>query len=107
MITTDTFSVLFSKEQDIKRIQLTSQQCQFLTNILRQQNLEDPASHTQINQVGTFSADEIPNTEHSSTCKFLSSLSAIKESWIIDSGATDHVCHNLNWLLPYHYLTCF
>jgi len=63
---------------------------------LRQQNLEDPAPHTQINQVGTFSADEIPNTEHSSTCKFLSSLSVIKESWIIDSSATNHVCHNLN-----------
>jgi len=63
---------------------------------LHQQNLEDPAPHTQINQVGTFSADEIPNTKHSSTYKFLSSLSTIKESWIIDSGAIDHVCHNLN-----------
>jgi len=96
MITTDTFHELFPKEQDVKGIQLTSQQCQFLINILRQQNLKDPSPHTQINQVGTFSADEIPNTEQSSTGKFLSSLSAIKESWIIDSGATDHVCHNLN-----------
>ena len=101
MITTDTFSELFPKEQDVKGIQLTSQQCQFLTNILRQQNLEDPAPHTQINQVGTFSADEIPNTEHSSTCKFLSSLSAIKESWIIDFGATNHVYHNLNVFTTY------
>jgi len=67
-----------------------------LTNILRQQNLVDPAPQTQINQVGTFSTDEIPNTEQSSTGKFLYSLSAIKESWIIDSGVTDHVCHNLN-----------
>ena len=49
MITTDTFSDFFPKEQDVKGIQLTSQQCQFLTNILRQQNLEDLASHTQIN----------------------------------------------------------
>ena len=88
MITTDTFSELFPKEHDVKGIQLTSQQCQSLTNILRQQNLEDPAPHTQINQVGTISTDEIPNTEHSSTGKFLSSLSSIKESWIIDSGAT-------------------
>jgi len=63
---------------------------------LRQPNLEDPAPHTQINQVGTFFADEIPNTEQSSTGKFLSSLSAIKESWIIDSGPIDHVCHNLS-----------
>jgi len=92
MITTDTFSELFPKEQDVKRIQLTSQQCQFL---------EDPTPHTQINQVDTFSADEIPNTEHSSTGKFLSSLSAIKESWIIDSGVTDHVCHNLNVFTTY------
>ena len=101
MITTDTFSELFPKEHDVKGIQLTPQQCQFLTNILRQQNLEDPAPHTQINQVGTFSADEIPNTKHSSTCKFFSSLFAIKESWIIDSGATDHVCHNLNVFTTY------
>jgi len=43
MITTDTFSELFPKEQDVKGIQLTSQQCQFLTNILRQENLEDLA----------------------------------------------------------------
>jgi len=63
---------------------------------LRQQNLEDPAPHTQINQVGTFSVDEIPNTEQSSTSKFLSSLSAIKEYWIIDSGVLNHVCHNLS-----------
>jgi len=47
-----------------------------------------------------FSADEIPNTEHYSTGKFLSSLSAIKESWIIDFGATD-VCHNLNVFTTY------
>ena len=101
MITADTFSELFPKEQDVKGIQLTSQQCQFLTNILRQQNLEDPALHTQINQVGTISTNEIPNTEHSSTGKFLSSLSSIKEYWIIDSGATDHVCHNLNVFTTY------
>jgi len=55
-------SFFFSKEQDVKGIQLTSQQCQLLTNILRQQNLEDPAPHTQINQVDTFLADEISNT---------------------------------------------
>ena len=85
MITTNTFSELFPKEQDVKGIQLTSQQCQFLTNILRQQNLEDPVPHTQINQVGTISTDftistdEIPNTEHSSTGKFLSSLSSIQD----------------------------
>jgi len=70
MITIDTFSELFPKKQDVKEIQLTSQQCQFLTNILRQQNLEDPAPHTQINQVNTFYADEIPNTEQSSTVSF-------------------------------------
>ena len=45
--------------------------------------------------------DEIPNTEQSSTGKFLSSLSAIKEYWIIDYGATDHVCHNLNVFTSY------
>jgi len=28
--------------------------------------------------------------------KSLHLLSAIKDFWIIDSGATDHVCHNLN-----------
>ena len=28
--------------------------------------------------------------------KFFSSLSAIKESWLVDSGATDHVCHNMS-----------
>jgi len=65
MITTDTFFELFPKEQDVKGIQLTSQQCQFFTNILCQQNLEDPTSHTQINQVDIFFVDEIPNTEHS------------------------------------------
>jgi len=75
MITTDTFSELFPKERNVKGIQLTSQQCQFLTNILRQQNLEDLVPHTQINQVSTFSADEIPNTEQSSIGKFLYSLS--------------------------------
>ena len=37
----------------------------------------------------------------SSIGKFLSSLSAIKESWIIDSGATDHVCNNLNVFTTY------
>ena len=95
------FLSFFPKEQDVKGIQLTSQQCQILTNISHKQNLEDPTSHTQINQVGTFSADEIPNLEQSSTSKFLSSLSAIKESWIIDSGATDQVCHNLNFFTTY------
>jgi len=74
MITTDTFSELFPKEQNLKGIQLTSHQCQFLTNILRQQNLDNPSPHTQINQAGTFSADEIPNTEQSTIGKFLSSL---------------------------------
>ena len=63
---------------------------------MRQQNLEDPAPHAQINQVGTFSADKITNTEQSSTGKLFSSLSAIKESWLVDSGATNHVCHNLS-----------
>jgi len=101
MITTDSFSELFPKEQDVKGILLTSQWCQFLTNILRQQNLEDPAPHTQINQVGTFSTDDIPNTEQSLIGKFLSSLFAIKESWIIDSSATDHVFHNLNIFTTY------
>ncbi|XP_068465505.1 uncharacterized protein [Phaseolus vulgaris] len=96
MFTTNPSFESFSKEQDVKGIQLTPQQCQFLTNILRQQNLEDPAPHAQINQVGTFSADKITNTEQSSTGKFFSSLSAIKESWLVDSGATDHVCHNLS-----------
>ncbi|XP_068475385.1 uncharacterized protein [Phaseolus vulgaris] len=67
MFTTNSSSESFSKEQDVKGIQLTSQQCQFLTNILRQQNLEDPAPHAQINQVGTFSTDKITNTEQSST----------------------------------------
>jgi len=91
MFTNNPFSESFSKEQDVKGIQLTSQQCQFLTKILCQQNLEDLALHTQINQVGTFSADKITNTEQSSTSKFFSSLSAIKESWLVDSGARDHV----------------
>jgi len=63
---------------------------------LHQQNLEDPAPHAQIIQVGTFSADKITNIEQSSMGKFLSSLSAIKESWLVDSGATNHVCHNLS-----------
>ena len=101
MITTDTFSELFPKEQNVKGIQLTSHQCQFLTNILRQQNLENPSPHTQINQVGTFSVDEIPNSEQSSIGKFLSSLSSRKNYWIIDSGATDHVCNNLNVFTTY------
>ena len=70
MFTTNSSSEFFSKEQDVKGIQLTSQQCQFLTNILCQQNLEDPAPHAQINQVGTFSTDKITNTEQSSTGKF-------------------------------------
>ena len=35
MISTETFSELFPKEPDVKGIQLTSQQCQFLTSILR------------------------------------------------------------------------
>ena len=96
MFTTNPSYESFSKEQDVKVIQLTSQQCQFLTNILRQQNLEDLAPHAQINQVSTFYADTITNTEQSSTGKFLPSLSAIKESWLVDSGATDHVCHNLS-----------
>jgi len=46
--------------------------------------------------VETFCADVITNTEQSSTRKSLFLLSAIKDFWIIDSGATDHVCHNLN-----------
>jgi len=37
----------------------------------------------------------ITTTEQSSTGKSLSSLSTIKDSWIIDSGATVQVCHNL------------
>ncbi|XP_068487969.1 uncharacterized protein [Phaseolus vulgaris] len=67
MFTTNSSSESFSKKQDVKGIQFTSQQCQFLTNILRQQNLEDHAPHAQINQVGTFSTDKITNTEQSST----------------------------------------
>ena len=57
--------------KNVKGIQLTPQQCQFLTNILRQQNLEDHAPHAQINQVGTFSADKITNTEQSSNLQWV------------------------------------
>jgi len=67
-----------------------------LTDILRQQNTRDHTPQAHINQIGTFSAYVIINIEQSSTGKSLPLLSAIKDFWIIDSGAIDHVCHNLD-----------
>ena len=96
--TNSVYSESLPKEQDIKGIHLTSEQCQFLTDILRQQNIGDHTPQAQINQFGTVSADVITNTKQSSTSKSSSFLSAIKDFWIIDSGATGHVCHNLDVL---------
>jgi len=68
---------------------------------LRQNNLGAPSSQAQINQIDTFSTYVINATEQSSMGKFVSSLPNIKNSWIIDFGAIDHVCTDLSAFTTY------
>ena len=102
LITTDgVFSEPCPKEQEKRDYQLTAHQIQIINDVLRQNNNDTPPNPIQVNQVGSFSTD--PNAhELSSTGKHsFSSLNHSHNSWIVDSGATDHVCTVLSAFTSY------
>jgi len=106
LITTDDLSVDdTSKEQDIKDFRLTSQQYQFLSDLLRQNITAATSAQAQINQVGTFSVDTNNNNHQSPIGNFSYFTPTIYNSWIIDSDATDHVCTNLSAFTHYTKIT--
>ena len=90
-----TYRVFFEpcpKEHEKRDYHLTAHQLQILNDVLRQ---------NQVNQVGSFSAN--PNAhESSSTGKHsFTSLNHCHNSWIVDFGATDHVCIVLSAFTSY------
>ncbi|XP_068477383.1 uncharacterized protein [Phaseolus vulgaris] len=91
LITTDgVFSEPCLKEQEKRDYQLTAHQIQIINDVLRQNNNDTPPNPIQVNQVDSFSAD--PNAHE---------LSSMGNSWIVDSGATDHVCTVLSAFTSY------
>jgi len=102
LITTNgVFSEFSPKEHEKRDYQLTAHQIQIINDVLRQNNNDTPPNLIQVNQVGSFSAD--PNAhELSSTGKHsFSSLNHSHNSWIVDFGATDHVCTILSTFTSY------
>ena len=81
----------------------TAQQCQVLSALLKQNFANNTTSQpsAQLNQVGSFTVDT--NRKESPTGNtILSNLyTTIKGSWILDSGATDHVCTCLSDFTTY------
>jgi len=102
LITTDDLFIdNISKEQDVKDFQLTSQQCQFLNDLLRHNITAATTAQAQVNQLGTFSVDTNNPNNQSPVGNTLSFTPTIHNFWIIDSGATDHVFTNLSVFTHY------
>ena len=73
-----------------RRHDFTPEQYQTLLTLLQQSKSSDNVSN-QISGIPSNTTTHIGN-------KFLSSFS----SWIIDSGATDHICSSLSYFTSYH-----
>jgi len=79
-----------NNNQHNQHIGFTSEQYQTLLTLLQQSKSSDNVSN-QISDIPFNTTTHIGN-------KFLSSFS----SWIIDSGATDHICSSLSHFTSYH-----
>jgi len=80
------------------------QQYQSLADILKQHSNGATTSQALVNQVGSFTVNSPPKAaEQSPTGNVyaLNDLQNAKNYWLIDSGATDHVCISLSEYFSY------
>jgi len=101
------FSEKCQQEKDNGNVQLTPVQYQILVDLFKQSqnNVETSnVGQAQVNQIESFSADYSHKVvDPSSTSKLLScnNLQYLKSCWILDSGATDHICISLANFVSY------
>nr|KYP54541.1 Retrovirus-related Pol polyprotein from transposon TNT 1-94 [Cajanus cajan] len=89
------------QEKQMREIKLTNQQYEALMAVLQQQggNLASNASH--VNQVGTTSGLSISQAGNSVLTVTCNISKENNNSWILDSGATDHVVSSLHLYSEY------
>ena len=106
VLSNEVFSEHCNQEQEQRDIRLIAQQYQVLSTLFKQQT----GSHTtipqqaQVNQVGSFTVDPAHNGATLSPAGNISVFNTIKPTrclWILDLGATDHVCTSLSDFTSY------
>ncbi|WVY89422.1 hypothetical protein V8G54_034936 [Vigna mungo] len=90
---------LDQEHSSFETIQLTPQQYQVLAELFKQPTSN--TSNVHINQVGTVSTNTSPGN--------IVSIFQVHSSniWLLDSGATDHVCISLKSFTSYQKITSF
>lgn len=91
-----------SHNQDSRAVapSITFEQYNQLINLLQQGNLNQPTTYS--NQVYSLPPIVSFNDNHHSTLSYSYSChNFILDSWIIDSGASDHMCGSLKWFQSY------
>ncbi|XP_068475074.1 uncharacterized protein [Phaseolus vulgaris] len=101
----DVSSENFVQEQgngDMRSV-FTAQQCQVLSTLIKQNVANNVANQppVQVNQVGSFTVDDNHKDSPNGNANVLNFYTTIKGSWILDSGATDHVCTCLSEFTSY------
>lgn len=84
-----------TQDQNHTEVRLTSEQINQLLSLLNKQPHND--------QSGTINSNHFAgtSTHFTGNCCFLSNSSS---AWILDSGASDHICYNLSLFKSYHVL---
>ena len=84
------------QEQDSgdMRSAFTAQQYQVLSALIKQNATNNIATQppVQVNQVGSLTVDTNHKDSTTGNVTISNLYTSIKGSWILDSGATDHVC---------------
>jgi len=79
-----------------------------LFDLFRQHSCSNPANLAHVNQVGSFTADLTNKATDQSPTGNIYASNSIKKTgnyWILDSGATDHVCTSLSAFNTYKSIT--
>jgi len=81
----------------------TAQQYQVLSALIKQNSINSVANQppVQLNQVGSFAVNKDQKDSSTGNAIFSNLYSTVKGSWILDSGATDHVCTCLSDFTSY------
>jgi len=81
----------------------TAQQYQVLSTLIKQNSINSVANYplVQLNQVGSFVVNKDQKDSSTGNAIFSNLYTTVKSSWILDSGATDHVCTCLSDFTSY------
>ncbi|KAL2325560.1 hypothetical protein Fmac_024618 [Flemingia macrophylla] len=89
---------------EVQEFRFTPQQYQALMALIQQSTQGNSASPSHINQIGSITSSTTPSS--SGICSAFNSVNSHQQtSWVINSGATDHVSSSLSNFYTYTFIT--